>query len=344
MNASLSTNTQAILMLTAPLMVPGARDDAPVLKPREYRRLAQWLHANGMEPAGLLEPAAAVIEQCPGGVAPDRLRALLDRGFRMAQALERWQARSIWVLSRADAGYPTMVRARLKGSAPVLLYGCGPLSLLDRRGLAVVGSRDAGDALLRYAADNAAAAARAGLSVVSGGAKGVDRAAMNGALEAGGHVTGVLPGGLERAAVNPEHRTLLLEERLVLLSLCDPRAGFNVGNAMARNKLVYGLADAALVVDATEGKGGTWAGAEEELKRGSGRVFVRSTLESSAGLAALLERGARGWPNPERPDDLEAVLAALDADDADDPEVGSPNPYTVAEEARDSRQLEMFGK
>ena len=344
MNAPLSANTQAILMLTAPLMAPGGRDDAPVLKPREYRRLAQWLHANGTEPAGLLEPGGALIGQGPGGVEPDRLRRLLDRGFRMAQALERWQARSIWVVSRADDGYPTLLRSRLKGHAPALLYGCGPTSLLDRRGLAVVGSRDAGDALLQYAADNAAVAARAGLSVVSGGAKGVDRAAMNGALEAGGRVTGVLPGGLERAAVNREHRTLLLEERLVLLSLCDPRAGFNVGNAMARNKLVYGLADAALVVDATEGKGGTWAGAEEELKRGSGRVFVRSTLESSAGLAALLARGATAWPNPERPDDLEAVLAALDADDADDPEVGSANAPTIAEEARDSQQLEMFGK
>ena len=167
---------------------------------------------------------------------------------------------------------------------------------------------------------------------------------MNGALAAGGSVTGVLPGGLERAAVNREHRALLLEERLVLLSLCDPRAGFNAGNAMARNKLVHGLADAALVVDATEGKGGTWAGAEEELKRGSGRVFVRSTLESSTGLAALLERGATAWPNPEQPDDLEAVLAALDADDAGDPEGGSPNEPAIAEEVRDSRQLEMLGK
>ena len=344
MNKPLSANTQAILMLTAPLMVPGAPDEAPVLKPREYRRLAQWLHANGTEPAALLESGGALLGECPGGVESDRLRALLDRGFRLAQALERWQARSIWVVSRADDGYPTALRARLKGDAPALLYGCGPASLLGRRGLAVVGSREAGDALLRYAADNAVLAARAGLCVVSGGAKGVDRAAMNGALEAGGQVTGVLPGGLERAAVNREHRTLLMDERLVLLSLCDPRAGFSVGNAMARNKLVYGLADAALVVDAAAGTGGTWAGAEEELKKGSNRVFVRSALKSSAGLAALQERGATAWPNPEEPDALQGLFAALGTADVDRPGAGSPGASGTVQETSDSMQLEIFGR
>ena len=167
---------------------------------------------------------------------------------------------------------------------------------------------------------------------------------MNGALEAGGYVTGVLPGGLERAAVNREHRTLLLDERLVLLSLCDPHAGFTVGNAMARNKLVYGLADAALVVDAAAGTGGTWAGAEEELKKGSDRVFVRSTLKSSAGLAALQERGATAWPNPEEPDDLQDLLAFLGTAEVDRAAAGSRDASGTVQEAPDSMQLEMFGR
>jgi len=65
-------------------------------------------------------------------------------------------------------------------------------------------------------------------------------------------------------------KLLLLDERLVLISPYDPAAGFNIGNAMQRNKLVYALADAALVVGAEPRKGGTWAGAVEQLKTSSG--------------------------------------------------------------------------
>lgn len=74
---------------------------------------------------------------------------------------------------------------------------------------------------------------------------------------------------LERAALNREHRNLLMDERLVLISPCDPSAGFNVGHAMQRNKLIYALADAALVVSSDYEKGGTWAGAVEQLEKRS---------------------------------------------------------------------------
>ena len=351
MNASVSPNTQAILLLTAPLMVPGGRDESAPLQPREYKRLAQWLHSNGLQPASLLESDAALIDECGVVVESDRLRALLDRGFRMADVLDRWQARSIWVVSRGDDMYPEALRRRLKGNAPPLLYGCGPMSLLGGKGFAVVGPRDAGDVLLRYAEDAAELAARAAFTVVSGGAKGVDRAAMNGALGGGGRVAGVLPGGLERAVVNREHRALLLDQRLVLVSLSDPRAGFQVGYAMARNKLIYALADATLVVDATEGKGGTWAGAQEQLRRDASCVYVRSTLDPSPGLEALLGRGARPWPDPERPEDLEALLTAptdgpASAEDDDGPGGGSREHSSAKaspEEAQVAAQLEMFG-
>ena len=80
---------------------------------------------------------------------------------------------------------------------------------------------------------------------------------MRGALKAGGKVAGVLADSLERMVMNREHRNLLLEEKLAFISPYDPNAGFNVGHAMQRNKLIYALADAALVVNAEENKGGT---------------------------------------------------------------------------------------
>jgi predicted Rossmann fold nucleotide-binding protein DprA/Smf involved in DNA uptake len=180
-----------------------------------------------------------------------------------------------------------------------VLYGCGNAQLLDCGGLAVVGSRHVSDDLIEYTTAVGRLAARAGRMIVSGGAKGVDRSAMRGALEDGGRVCGVLADSLEDAAMNRDNRNFLLDGRLVLISRYDPRAGFNVGNAMQRNKLIYALADAALVVNSDFNKGGTWTGAIEQLERLKlGPVFVRSTGEASAGLEALRKHGALAWPEP----------------------------------------------
>jgi predicted Rossmann fold nucleotide-binding protein DprA/Smf involved in DNA uptake len=132
---------------------------------------------------------------------------------------------------------------------------------------------------------------------------------MRGALESGGKVSGVLADSLEKATMNREHRSLLLEGRLVLMSPYDPSAGFNVGNAMQRNKLIYALADASLVVSSDLNKGGTWAGASAQLDKFKFvPVYVRSTGELSPGLDALRNKGAIPWPNPQDPDSLEAVF------------------------------------
>ncbi|HXU45392.1 MAG TPA: DNA-processing protein DprA, partial [Thermoanaerobaculia bacterium] len=121
---------------------------------------------------------------------------------------------------------------------------------------------------------------------------------------------GILAEGLERAALNHENRGFLLDERLLLISPYDPAAGFNVGNAMRRNKLIYALADAALIVSSDHVKGGTWAGATEQLEHLKlVPVYVRTTGETGAGLAALHGKGALPWPEPSSPEELDAALA-----------------------------------
>ena len=78
---------------------------------------------------------------------------------------------------------------------------------------------------------------------------------------------------------------------------------------MQRNKLIYALADTSLVVSSDVNKGGTWAGAVEQLdKLRFVPVFVRSTGESSAGLDALKNKGALPWPNPRDADSFEEVF------------------------------------
>lgn len=316
MTERLSPNTKAILLLTAPLLAARAERTTKLLTAAEYRKLARRLREIGREPADLLtQEAGVVLEECRCVVEKARLESLLARGFQLSQAVEHWQARSIWVVSRADKAYPSRLKARLRESSPPLLYGCGDADALDTGGLAVVGSRHVDDALIELTEEVGRLTARAGRTSVSGGARGIDQAAMRGALEAGGRVVGVMADSLERAVMKREHRAMLLEGRLVLTSPYDPSAGFNVGHAMQRNKLIYALADAALVVSAEVNKGGTWAGAVEQLEKlRLVPVYVRSTGPASTGLEALEGKGARPWPNPSDPEALKAALAAVPAE------------------------------
>lgn len=307
---ALSPNTQAILLLTAPLIAGRGSSSSDLLSPGEYKRLARHLREIHSQPADLLSPdAASSLRACAPVIDEARLRRLLARGFLLGQVIERWQARAIWVVSRADAEYPRRLKARLREDAPAVIYGCGDMRLLDSGGLAVVGSRDVGDSLIDYTISVGQLAARAGRTIVSGGAKGIDQAAMRGALEAGGRVSGVLADGLEKTIMNRGNRNLLLDGQLVLISPYDPGAGFNVGHAMQRNKLIYALSDASLVVSSDLNKGGTWAGATEQLdKLRLVPVYVRSTGEASSGLDALRDKGAIPWSNPKDVEAFEHVF------------------------------------
>jgi DNA processing protein len=137
------------------------------------------------------------------------------------------------------------LKTRLREDAPAVLYGCCDINLLETGGLA----------------------ARARKTIVSGSAKGIDQAAMRGAIEEGGKVSGVLADSLERTAMKREPRNLLIDGQFVLISPYDPNAGFNVGNAMQRNKFIYDFADASLVVNSDFKRGGTWTGASEQLDK-----------------------------------------------------------------------------
>ena len=239
---SLSQNTQAILLLTAPLIAGRGSSSSELLTPGEYKRLARHLREIQRKPADLVSPdASELLRVCEPVIEEARLQRLLGRGFLLSQVIERWQARAIWVISRADDQYPRRLKARLREDSPAVLYGCGDIGLLDSGGMAVVGSRHVDELLIDYTTAVGRLAARARRTLVSGGARGIDQAAMRGALEAGGKVIGVLADSLEKTTMNRENRNFLLDGQLVLISPYDPGAGFNVGNAMQRNKLIYAL-------------------------------------------------------------------------------------------------------
>ncbi len=307
---SLSSDTQAILLLTAPLLSCGSEESSELLRPSEFQRVARLLVQMERNPSDLLGvDADKVVDELKALVDGERLRRLLARGLQLSQSVERWQTRAIWVLSRSDAEYPRRIKERLKETAPAVMYGCGDVELADSGGLAVVGSRDVTEWLVEYTEGIGRLAAAAKTTIVSGGARGIDQAAMRGAMEASGKAVGILSDRLERASLHREHLKLLMEGQLVLISPFDPSAGFNIGHAMQRNKLIYALADAALVVNSDLEKGGTWAGAIEQLEKFRfGSVYVRNEGEASDGLEALRRKGALSWPGPTTPAEFTDLL------------------------------------
>lgn len=294
---NINPQTQAVLLLTAYFTKP-AKDDPRPLTPTEWGRFALWLKERELSPGDLLtgDPARLLAGWADGKVTVDRIRFLLGRAGALGLALEKWQRTGLWVLTRSDADYPARLKKHLKTDSPPVIFGCGNRHLLNRGGIAVIGSRDANADDLAFTSRLGEAAADQGRSIVSGGARGVDETAMLGALEREGTAVGVLSDSLLRSATSAKYRKFLLANNLVLISSFYPEAGFDVGNAMARNKYIYCLSDAAVVISSSRGKGGTWNGAVENLKNRWVPLWVKSAQEKSSGNTDLVRHGARWLP------------------------------------------------
>ena len=254
----LSADTQVALLLCSRFSRENTDTPTP-LKPSEYNQIAKWLLRQDMRPGDLLEyEARERLQQSTDELSDaQRVLYLLDRGGLLALQVESWTNQGLWVISRSDEAYPQRLRERLKQLSPPILYGAGDPRLLAYGGLAMVGSRNTDAIALDFTRAVGRRCVQDGIQVISGGARGVDQTAMLAALEAEGNVIGILANDLARASVSSQYRDALREERLVLVSPYAPRAGFNVGNAMGRNKLIYALSDWTLVVSSDAGKGGT---------------------------------------------------------------------------------------
>ena len=254
--------------------------------------------------------ASKLLASLPRDIDGDRVKRLLERGAAMALAVDRWASSGVWVICRGDAEYPVRLKHHLKKQAPAILYGVGHAGLLQGGGLAVVGSRNVDHTGEKFTRRAVVACAIHGIPIVSGGARGVDQVAMLEGLHVGGTVVGVLADNLLKSAVTKKYRDGIREKCLVLVSAFSPEARFNVGNAMGRNKHIYALADFGLIISAEVGKGGTWAGATEELKRPDARpVFVRDEPTAPEGNRALIKLGAHPYPDPPWGNDLPVRLS-----------------------------------
>ena len=292
------SNASLVLFLLGSRLGSPDELNAKPFTTREWSELERKLGLNSLDAAELPHLTSEQMEdllQIDKGEG-DRIARLLGRSSLLQQELERLEALGIWLITRLDEGYPQRLIERLGRAAPLMLYGSGEARLLNQRGLAVVGSRNIDARGFELTELVGQACAESNLMVYSGGARGVDKTAMGAALAAGGSAAGLLADSLEKAVRASDIRTAIEESHLVLATPYSPQASFNVGTAMARNKLIYALSDFALVIASDAEKGGTWAGAEEALAAGWVPVFVVDGPDITEGNRLLLKRGAIPFP------------------------------------------------
>jgi len=295
----LSPDSQVMLLLCSHLGLSSDPDPVPFTL-RDWNPMARKLQVLSLRPGALLDLSGRdLVTQL--GISSDeasRIFRLLERSGSLAIELERLESLGIRVLTRADENYPLRYRQRLKDTAPAVLFYAGNRELLGQPGIAVVGSRNVDQVGQDCAAYIGNACAWSGFVLYSGGAKGVDSISIKAALDGRGTAVGVLADSLERAIRAPETREALLRGDLCLVTPYAPNAGFSVGAAMGRNKLIYALADYAVVAASEVEKGGTWAGATEALKAEWVPVFILEYPDMPEGNGALLKKGGIALPYP----------------------------------------------
>ena len=242
--------------------------------------------------AAVLRASAGQLRDVPH-VGPKIAEALLAASAspEINVELERAAKAQVRLLIKGTPDYPASIASI--PDPPLLLYIRGALTPADAGAVALVGSRQCTDYGRRTAARLAAGLVRAGVTVVSGLARGIDGVSHRAALEAGGRTVAVLAGGLSRI-YPPEHKGLadqtaasgaLLTESSMMQ---EPMAGL----FPARNRLISGLSRVIVIVEAGEGSGALHT-AHHAAEQGRTVMAVPgpADVETSAGCNALIRDG-----------------------------------------------------
>jgi DNA processing protein len=234
------------------------------------------------------------------GPAAAQSRADPEARRRATEALGRMDQAGLDVLTLHDPDFPIALEAL--HDPPALLFTAGRRELLNRLAVAIVGARRATEAGRSTAAGLAGHVARAGVTVVSGMALGIDAAAHRGALAAGGDTIAVLGSGADRPSPRTNVRLYrAIRERGLVLSEFPPGDRPRPHHFPKRNRLMAALARAVVVVEAAE-RSGALITVDHALDLGREVFAVPGSVVSrqSRGTNALIREGARILVEPEQ--------------------------------------------
>lgn len=204
----------------------------------------------------------------------EALKGISSQIPAVAFELESINKQGIEIIALNDEAYSDSLKKLLKKSAPTLLYVKGDKALLNKKTAAVVGSRDVSEKGMIFTKNISKKCVKNNYVISSGYARGVDRIALETALQYEGKSIAVIPQGI--LTFKSELKKLyaqIVEGKVLVVSTFSPDAPWTAGRAMERNKYIYSLADNIYVAESGS-EGGTWAGALEGLKAGQ-KVFVR---------------------------------------------------------------------
>ncbi|HHT71288.1 MAG TPA: DNA-processing protein DprA [Firmicutes bacterium] len=284
-------DSYAMLLLCSDLALRNFDNGAKPYTVSQWSHLAERLFQNNFTPSTLFDVSSEDIRQklSLSHQEAARIEMLLSRAGQFGIELSALNEKGIFTLTRSDADYPIALKNKLKKLAPPILYYAGNLSLLSNNGVAVVGSRDLDEAGLRFTEKLSRRCTNDGLNIVSGGARGVDSIAENVANNSDGTTVIFVADSLEKKIRKKETREAIMRRQSIILSSFRPDMPFQTYAAMERNKYVYALSDYVVVISSDYNKGGTWAGATENIKRGWVPMFVRNEDNIPKGNINLLK-------------------------------------------------------
>ena len=204
---------------------------------------------------------------------------LLEEDAVLDHYLARGKQLDCVPVTRISQGYPALLKRRLGGDAPGCLWAKGDLSLLNTPAVALVGSRELNPRNREFAEAVGLYAARQGLTLVSGNARGADQTAQNACLKAGGRVISVVADELAKHS---------RKEGLLYVSEDGFSEPFSAQRALCRNRVIHSLGQVVFVAQSDLKKGGTWQGTAANLRHNVSPVLCfRDGSQASLALEQL---------------------------------------------------------
>lgn len=208
----------------------------------------------------------------------ERILELLSEEELLEHYCRKAEKQGCIPLTRVTAQYPNRLRQKLGEETPGCLWCKGDVSLLAQPKVALVGSRDILEVNRCFAAEVGRQAAIQGYLLVSGNARGADRASQQACLRAGGKVISVVADGLtEKQAM----------QGVLYLSEDEYDAPFSAQRAISRNRVIHALAELTFVAQCGYKEGGTWDGTAKNLRHGWSDVFC---FDDGTAAAKLLQQ------------------------------------------------------
>lgn len=281
----------------------GIKKDESSLRPlslNEWNRFVDKVIEMEIEPSIVLSNDLSVLKSLKyTDDFLERIYALVSRGGLVAFEIDELFKKGIEIVTIFDSDYPVLLKRKLKMKAPPVLFYSGDINLSKKIGIAVVGSRNIDQNGLEFTKELVKKASKERLIIYSGGARGVDNISEKTALELGSAVVSFIAESLISKIKKQEVLLSIMQGRLLLISDIKPEVGFSVARAMNRNKYIYASSYGAFIVSSEYNKGGTWAGAVENLKNNWTKEFVWNHNDYS-GNRKLIEKGAIPFENSDK--------------------------------------------